>query len=188
MEVAYGLQPFMLSPAENWIVGAEGHRTYEDFLLIWQVGSCTGFWNLHMPMAASNSISNCLQFEHPRVCKALWGQVGGTHIHNFNYDGRCRWLLKPASNGEVWLITGSEADDPNVMLYLKGDSFWVHSPANPDPKCTWLVVSAGDGGFWLVTSQNHHDPNQMLYISDGQWKHTGFWEDPKTKFRFLLNG
>ena len=35
-EMAFGLKPFMLQPAENWIVGAKGHRDYENYMIFWK--------------------------------------------------------------------------------------------------------------------------------------------------------
>lgn len=149
MEVAPGLQPFMLKPAEVWMVGAEGHRTYQNDMLFWKEGD--------------------------------------QKIYGFNYDGSCRWILKPAPNGEYWLITGSQADEPNAMFFIRASGFKLWAPAWDDPACTWRIIDAGDGTFWLATSPNHHDPNRMLYMVGGEWATATFWHDPQTKFRFLLN-
>ncbi|CAE7573832.1 FCPA [Symbiodinium sp. CCMP2592] len=185
---AGGHRPAERGKALFWDNGPQTYPFNEDSSKVWRLLSdgLGEYWLVTGDH--QNPSGNMLYLKDNQFQLHAFWEVGGTHIHNFNYDGRCRWLLKPASNGEFWLITGSEADNPNAMLYLKGGSFWVHSPAWNDPSCTWRAVSAGDGGFWLVTAENHHDPNQMLYISDGQWKSTGFWKDPKTKFRFLLNG
>ena len=46
MEVAPGLQPFMLKPAEVWMVGAEGHRTYQNDMLFWKADRRQNLWGV----------------------------------------------------------------------------------------------------------------------------------------------
>jgi len=141
-EMAFGLKPFMLQPAENWIVGAKGHRDYENYMIFWKESEGGTYiyryngdnrcrWVLKPKGGGEYWLITGSQTEEPG--KMLYVSHGGFHFHNAWDDPKCTWQIVSAGGGDFWLATSANHHEANRMVYINNGqwslaNFW-HDPA-----------------------------------------------------------
>ncbi|CAE7498035.1 FCPA, partial [Symbiodinium pilosum] len=146
---AFAIKPFMLNPAEVWIVTKEPHHGYENKMIFWKAGGTDVYnfnfapesrWTLRSNGDGDYWLVTGSQSDSPG--KMLYLKNNVFNVWNWNQDQKCLWRLVSSGGGGFWLATNPNHHTPNKMVYI-ANGVWNFVNFWEDPSTTYNVLLRG---------------------------------------------